>query len=566
MTEARKPGWQWWQKLALAAAVLLFTAVAVLIGCRKPWIEPLPGVRVAMTRPFVKESGLGPGSAYRLLLQAIEEPAEATTIRQARDEWDWSNRYGGGGWQNALTKLELHPWPDEPSSPVLEAPDPGPRSETDRVEEERRATAVARAKADLRAMGADPQDESGLRAMGSSLEDLLPPKPPPAAIRTSWTSGQCQDILRLRELYRPQIALLDRALAAPNPQVPTGDSIEFLLPYLAPVGVLGQWLAVSAQIRAGEGDHAGALQDLERLMGMGDIVSRGGALLGHVVCRHQGAFAADAAWWIARREGLPSPFLLQMARSFWDHADGAEPYVEAARAEALVFINIVPRAYRTGNFHDIFTWGGPPSRSSRPTALLASSLGSTPRASTRNIQSCYQHLVAIAEKPYCAATEAEYAAFEARFPHWPFQFSLWDSLRVRDPLGYTLACQLFPVSCLGLGHAGAAVHDARLRGMALFLAIKAYEKERGALPERLAQLVPDYLPRVPKDPFDGKPFRYLRSGVPGLPPKAWAVYSIGGDFTDDGGKARNAGTTDDDRGPNPDLVWPSQPYPKPSEP
>jgi hypothetical protein len=100
-----------------------------------------------------------------------------------------------------------------------------------------------------------------------------------------------------------------------------------------------------------------------------------------------------------------------------------------------------------------------------------------------------------------------------------------------------------------------------LRGAALFLAIKAYGKEHGALPQTLAKLVPDYLPRIPKDPFDGKPFRYLRSGVPGLPPKAWAVYSIGEDFTDDGGKAQSVGEARRKRVANPDLVWPSQPYP-----
>jgi hypothetical protein len=116
---------------------------------------------------------------------------------------------------------------------------------------------------------------------------------------------------------------------------------------------------------------------------------------------------------------------------------------------------------------------------------------------------------------------------------------------------------------LGTAHRKVAGRDARLRGMALFLAIQAYEKKHGALPERLDQLVPDYLPRVPEDPFDGKPFRYLRNGVPGLPVHAWGVYSVGEDFTDDGGKAHSVGTPDNDHGPNPDLVWPSQEYPKP---
>ena len=135
-------------------------------------------------------------------------------------------------------------------------------------------------------------------------------------------------------------------------------------------------------------------------------------------------------------------------------------------------------------------------------------------------------------------------------------------LSTRDPVGYILASMMIPA--LDQAHGKAAHRDAILRGMALFLATQAYETEHGAPPERLNQLVPEFLPRVPKDPFDGKPFRYLPGSVPGLPPKAWAVYSIGEDFTDDGGKAQSVGSPRNGRTTNPDLVWPSQDYPKPA--
>ncbi|MDX9978452.1 MAG: hypothetical protein RBU25_00260, partial [Lentisphaeria bacterium] len=71
-----KKGWKWWQQAALGAGVLVFVVLCFFIGFRKPWIEPLPGVRTAMTRPFVRESSLGPDSAYFLMLEAIRPPAE----------------------------------------------------------------------------------------------------------------------------------------------------------------------------------------------------------------------------------------------------------------------------------------------------------------------------------------------------------------------------------------------------------------------------------------------------------------------------------------------------------
>jgi ABC-type transport system involved in multi-copper enzyme maturation permease subunit len=49
------------------------------------------------------------------------------------------------------------------------------------------------------------------------------------------------------------------------------------------------------------------------------------------------------------------------------------------------------------------------------------------------------------------------------------------------------------------------------RATALKLAARLYESDKGSLPASLDALVPKYLPVVPADPFDGKPFRYRLS-------------------------------------------------------
>ena len=128
-------GWKWWQKVALAGGLVLFTLVVLFIGMRRPWVEPLPGVRTQMTRPFVRESDLAPDSAYRLLLVAIEPPAKPLSAEETSTDpadlfapepdpeagWPavelppgpaqiWSPK----GWIDALTKFKHHPWPAEP--------------------------------------------------------------------------------------------------------------------------------------------------------------------------------------------------------------------------------------------------------------------------------------------------------------------------------------------------------------------------------------------------------------------------------------------------------------------
>ena len=66
--------------------------------------------------------------------------------------------------------------------------------------------------------------------------------------------------------------------------------------------------------------------------------------------------------------------------------------------------------------------------------------------------------------------------------------------------------------------------QSHLDGLRTILACRLYEIRNGRLPATLETLVPEYLPEVPRDPFDGKPFRYLRGQA--------RVYSVGRDLKD----------------------------------
>lgn len=61
----------------------------------------------------------------------------------------------------------------------------------------------------------------------------------------------------------------------------------------------------------------------------------------------------------------------------------------------------------------------------------------------------------------------------------------------------------------------------------LVVACQQYRHRGGAYPDRLESLVPDFLPAVPVDPFDGRAFRY--------DPSRGIVYSVGLDLQDSGG-------------------------------
>ena len=62
---------------------------------------------------------------------------------------------------------------------------------------------------------------------------------------------------------------------------------------------------------------------------------------------------------------------------------------------------------------------------------------------------------------------------------------------------------------------------ARERLLAAELALRCYQSEQGHPPARLDDLVPNYLSKVPQDPFSGQPLIYRAQGT------NWLLHSAG---------------------------------------
>jgi hypothetical protein len=85
------------------------------------------------------------------------------------------------------------------------------------------------------------------------------------------------------------------------------------------------------------------------------------------------------------------------------------------------------------------------------------------------------------------------------------------------------------------------------------IALHAYRRDHGQFPDTLGSLSPQYLASIPEDPYDGKPIKY-RTTDSGAD---FVLYSIAGDFKDDGG-AGSHGWTSDASPPEPVdyIFWP----------
>lgn len=87
---------------------------------------------------------------------------------------------------------------------------------------------------------------------------------------------------------------------------------------------------------------------------------------------------------------------------------------------------------------------------------------------------------------------------------------------------------------------------ARVRMAGLACALERHRIAKGAYPDALDALIPEFLPKLPHDPCDGQPFRYR------LNEEGYLLYSIGTDRVDDSGKVEDFTNAPSD---GPDWRW-----------
>lgn len=127
----------------------------------------------------------------------------------------------------------------------------------------------------------------------------------------------------------------------------------------------------------------------------------------------------------------------------------------------------------------------------------------------------------------CSVSETDILIDRARKPYRPQDNQLPN---IEGAIASKLYTSLLPLFLKGrIKHLENAADNNLL---ALAFALRAYRLERGAYPQTLAQLAPDYLPTIPDDPFATKGSYPYQT----LPNDRYLLYSIGPDGIDNKGK------------------------------
>ncbi|HKQ47094.1 MAG TPA: hypothetical protein VJZ71_03365 [Phycisphaerae bacterium] len=127
-----------------------------------------------------------------------------------------------------------------------------------------------------------------------------------------------------------------------------------------------------------------------------------------------------------------------------------------------------------------------------------------------------------------------------------------DGVKSDGPTGqrFALINTMLPI----LSRANQLIREATMNELATrtLVAILRYRLERGALPQRLAELSPDYLAAVPVDEYSGMHLKYAVDGG------RFTLYSVGNNLEDDGGSSEKVknGAYFGREGPADIVYWP----------
>lgn len=330
----------------------------------------------------------------------------------------------------------------------------------------------------------------------------------------SWDPNLAQEFVNRQATA---LELIDRALTCREIQVRAASVTNQDFPYLSKSKSYAQLLLIQAEVMFHQGKEAEAFERAKQVVQLGNLMEdSNGPLIHYLVGLAVKSMGLQKLRQFAGQTKLPvDELLVQVHR------------LDTCVANATGLTNTFKAEYQFGMkaFEDMKTGKSPnaslPGQSSPVLGWLAKGpvrlLFNLARTRALMAAVCRTCLKSI-PRNYETMPLAELRGLAA-------QRSRFRRIVGGNLIGETLAYSLIPVY-EGL-LAKKCQENVTVAATQALLAIKCYQLKHGRLPDNLAALVPEFLPRVPVDDFDGKPLRYLKDKK--------LIHSIGKNLRDEHG-------------------------------
>ena len=304
------------------------------------------------------------------------------------------------------------------------------------------------------------------------------------------------------------------------------NGYDTLLPHLTRLRAISRMLAVSAWVAAEEGRTADAMRDVRAGYAMGDSLGREPGVISLLVSMACQSIAQSAFTRVAARNEIGSSDLEALQRDLEGQAENLTTHF-AYEGELATVCDLVDEI----------------GRGEKDIGYLLELVENT--HGEMEAQAGYSKMV----KKVCAAMPALYTrGYMKANEEFAIRYMLAlinqadnstpeemaQSLGKEHPLdrelqGSWLVLARGVLPALGRVTVQTESNRVRLSAAAAGCAAMRYKNDKGEWPETLEALVPDYMAKVPVDPFTAKPLIYAKKdgGV--------VIYSVGENRKDDGG-------------------------------
>lgn len=324
------------------------------------------------------------------------------------------------------------------------------------------------------------------------------------------------------------------------PEDPNPELIGVLLPHLGNFRSLARHLGIDAHVAATQGDSARVVSNLRAMRDLSRHADETPFLISRLVSVAIDALASNTIAQILERSPdlLSRSQLIELAHIISvKHFDSID---DALAVERNFFLDVLQRTFTddghgngrltTAGFKYLVAAGDGSSIDLSETNHAAPALSPVLGAGSNIILASRQEQL----RHYDAILSA--AKRDWQVPFWTYDGLSSETMSLIDSSGATFTrFRYLPVNILmpALGKAFVTIKQTHYTREATLtvLAIHAFRADTKVWPERLDQLIPQYLPTLPLDMFDGRPLRYrLENGAP-------LLYSIGNNRTDEQGQS-----------------------------
>lgn len=295
---------------------------------------------------------------------------------------------------------------------------------------------------------------------------------------------------------------------------PPVETVETPVPYVNPWLHMQRMLEARARLARLDGRFADAADDLAVGMRFGDLVQKdASSLIAYLVGVAIFTSSAESAMELARDPAAPPEALAQLAAELEKAGPFAAGLIEALKTEHRTACNVVD---------DL--------REKQEQAMLSACIDSNasrwmagvrnsryffqPNRTKRDLAEVHRFMIDQAARIYADMK--------------PFDISDKEGGRLAELRPNAIGNYVFLIMLPSEKILETRCRtDGVLAGAKLVVACNRFARDKGRWPETLAELVPDFLSAVPRDPYDGAPFRY--SAEKGL------VWAVGTNLTDESG-------------------------------